>query len=344
MSQIFDALQRSEAENSGTEISALTEPTELLERAERRAASSRESAAIVEGGQSLVAELPREFTAQLRAKLAQELPVESAAQLGAVTVADAQADEESMRLGPGPDDPGQFQSVHIPEVPACLQVCHLDRQSNAGEAFRLLGVRLRDLRQARPLKRLLVTSTIPQEGKSMIAANLACTLAVTTKQKTLLVEGDLRRPSLSKTFGLEKGPGICSWLSGERNLTACIYHVEGPNFFLLPAGTAPANPLELLQSGRLPRLLDQLAGWFDWIIIDSPPVLPLADTSVWARLADGVVLVTRLGVTQKKELKRGLEALDQQKIVGAIVNNSAVADYGYYYGATRPHTGENSRQ
>jgi capsular exopolysaccharide synthesis family protein len=339
MSQIFDALQRSEAESSGRDISELTEATELLERAERRTASRREAVAALDGGQSLLGELPPGFTSQLREKAAPSPSPEPAVQPRTMRVVEASA-AEAMPAGQGQDDTGQFQSVQVHGAPLSFQVCHIERQSTAAEAFRLLGVRLRDLRRNRPLKRVLVTSTIPQEGKSVVAANLACTMALTTKQKTLLIEGDVRRPSLTKAFGLGNMPGLFNWLGRERNLKECIHHVEGPDFCILPAGRAPANPLELLQSGRLPLLLDQLDSWFDWIIIDSPPVLPLADTSVWMRLADGVLLVTRLGVTQKKELKRGLEALEPRKIVGAVVNSSAVGNYGYYYGTTESHADE----
>jgi Mrp family chromosome partitioning ATPase len=90
--------------------------------------------------------------------------------------------------------------------------------------------------------------------------------------------------------------------------------------------------LELLQSGKLPALMEQLGQWFDWIVIDSPPVLPLADTSVWMRLADGVLLITRQGITEKRQLKRGLEAVEPKKLIGALLNGSTnSSDTDYYY-------------
>src|SRR6202000_284651 len=102
------------------------------------------------------------------------------------------------------------------------------------------------------------------------AANLACTLALKTQQRTLVLEGDLRRPSLSKIFGLGRNPGLCEWLEGDRSLNNSIYHLQGANIWILPAGNAPSNALELLQSARLSAVMDQLAVLFDWIIIDSP--------------------------------------------------------------------------
>ena len=166
----------------------------------------------------------------------------------------------------------------------------------------------------------------------MVAANLACTLALRTQQRTLLVEGDLRRPSLSQKFGLGRNPGLDECLQDERSLTTSIYHLEGLNLWILPAGSAPSNALELLQSGRLSSMMDQLTVLFDWIIIDSPPVLPLADTSVWMRLADGILLTTRQGTTEKRQLQRGLEALEPKKLIGALVNGSTnAASSDYYY-------------
>ena len=202
--------------------------------------------------------------------------------------------------------------------------------SLGAEKFRFLAVRLRQLRQSRSLKKILITSTIPQEGKSTVAANLACTLARRRPQKTLLLEGDLRRPNIASQFGLGKLPGLCEWLSGETP-TINIYRLENLGVWLLPAGTAPENPLELMQSGRLSPLMEKLEAWFDWIVIDSPPVLPLADTSLWSRLADGILLVTRKGTTEKQQLQRGIEAIEKSKLLGALVNSSSNASHADYY-------------
>ena len=173
----------------------------------------------------------------------------------------------------------------------------------------------------------------------MVAANLACALAQRTRQKTLLMDGDLRRPSVAKLFGLGKIPGITEWLKGDRGPMTSIYHLEEAGLWVLPAGDSPRNPLELMQTGRLSSLMEQLTSWFDWVVIDSPPVLPLADTSIWMRLTDGILLVTRQGATEKKQLKRGLEAIDQKKLLGALLNsseNSSQSNYYYQYALTDP--------
>lgn len=319
MSHIFDALQRSEGENTGTDSPTLSEATELLRRAERRAALKWESAAQARpaGG----------MEASERAELIELRPEAPTPATPAARVENGPATAYEQL-----DGFPQFQSIPITLAPQNRLVCFTDDDSLASEAFRLLGVRLQHIRRDRALRKLLITSTIPQEGKSMTAANLACTLAQKTQQKVLLLEGDLRRPSLSIEFGLARNPGLCECLQGTRSLIKSIYRLEGAGLWILPAGSAHGNALELLQSGGLPAIMDQLVGWFDWIVIDSPPILPLADTSVWARMADGILMVTRQGITQKRHLQRGLEAIEQKKLIGALLNCSQrFADNDYYY-------------
>jgi len=291
MSNIFDALQRAEAESAGAGGLDLSLATELLRSAERK---MRESALVVEQQPNIDA-----FDAN----------------------------------PPAPTSPNGLDScpvlpVSIPEHSRLVSVA--EEGSLGAEKFRFLGVRLRHLRQNRPLKKILITSTIPQEGKSTIAANLACTLARRQNQKTLLLEGDLRRPNIVNQFGLGKLPGLCEWLSGKTD-SVNICKLEGLGLWILPAGSAPENPLELMQSGKLSLLMEQLEAWFDWIVIDSPPVLPLADTSIWSRLSDGILLVTRKGITEKHQLQRGLEAIEKSKLLGALVNGSASVAHGDYY-------------
>jgi capsular exopolysaccharide synthesis family protein len=224
-----------------------------------------------------------------------------------------------------------FPSVPV-LAPADSRLVSLSENESLGaEKFRYLAVRLRQIQQGRPLKKVLITSTIPEEGKSMVSGNLAVTLARRKQHKVLLLDGDLRRPSLAREFGLSHLPGLSEYLQGEPGPIANIYRLEGAGLWFLPAGEPPENPLELMQSGRMVELLEQLAARFDWIIIDSPPILPLADTSVWTRNADGILLITREGTTQKRQLKRGLEALHQSKLLGVVLNSSTNADHSNYY-------------
>ena len=228
-------------------------------------------------------------------------------------------------------DIAQFQSLAMSVSPNSRLVCLTDEASLGAEKFRFLAVRLRQLLQARSLKKVLITSTIPEEGKSMVSANLAIALAQRRRQKILLVEGDLRRPSLSARFGLPKLPGLMDWLQSDLGPIANIYHLEEAGLWFLPAGSSRENNLELIQVERLSELMDQLTRWFDWILIDSPPIVPLADTSVWMRSTDGVLLVVREGTTQKRQLQRGLQILDRSKLLGVVLNSSNNTDHYNYY-------------
>jgi capsular exopolysaccharide synthesis family protein len=302
MSHIFDALQRSESERSGTDRSefSVATATELLEHAEekmRRPSNGRPH--------------PR---------------------------------AESLDLLPELDEVLENCPVLMPLIPAENRLVAAGKEGSLGaEKFRFLAVRLRQMRQTRPLKKVLITSTIPQEGKSTVAANLACTLARRKPHKVLLLDGDLRRPTAAAQFGIGRIPGLCEWLSGETPEIS-LYRMEGLGFWLLPAGNAPENPLELMQSGKLPPLMERLANWFDWIVIDSPPVLPQADTSIWSRLADGILLVTRKGTTEKRQLQRGLDALEKSKLLGALVNSSLNVAHSDYYQRYTNQTSDRSKK
>lgn len=316
MSLIFDALQRSEGERSGTDLVAPSAVTDLLQNIERQTLSEWEAA---------VQPAPADET-EAAEHFAHLLPVATASETSVAP-----------QVWPNDKEAGalvQFPSIRIPVPIPNRLICLTNSEGLVAEKFRFLGVRLRHLRRERTLKKVLITSTIPREGKSTVAANLACTLARKKQQRTLLLEGDVRRPFLSQMLGLVGKPGICEWLQGEYREISNIYHLEDLGLWILPAGTASSNPLELLQSGRLTALMEQLSTLFDWIIIDSPPVLPLADTSIWSRMADGILLVTRQGTTKKRQLQSGLEAIDQHKLLGALVNSSQSSlhsDNYYYY-------------
>lgn len=291
MSHIFDALQRSESETSGSKGSSFALATELLQAAEEKMRAADRNVPAV----------------------APEV--------------DGRSSDPSPSFPVGLE---QCPTLSV-SIPADSRLVSIEKEESLGaEKFRFLAVRLRQLRQTRPLKKVLITSTIPQEGKSTVAANLACTLARRKPHKTLLLEGDLRRPTVAARFGLGRVPGLSEWFRGEGSAMN-IYRLESLGLWVMPAGNAAENPLELMQSGKLSPLMEQLSSWFDWIVIDSPPVLPLGDTSIWARQADGILLVTRPGVTEKQQLQRGLEMIEKSKFLGALVNDSTNAAHSDYY-------------
>jgi capsular exopolysaccharide synthesis family protein len=288
MSNIFEALQRAEAERLGGNVSTVPESVaELLER--------------VSSGQAL---------AELAAAPEIGLPVQG-------------VDGDLLSAA----------RVVIPTPAADARLVSLtDQGSLAAEQFRVLGLRLRHLREKRSLKRIVITSTIPQEGKTLTAVNLALNQSRSKILKTVLVDGDLRRPAVATRFGLSRSlPGLTECLRGEKQLSEVLYKMQNTNLWFVPAGLPPENPLELMQSGRAADVLGHLGNVFDWVIIDSPPVIPLADTSFWMKLSDGVLLVVREGVTEKKPLKKVLEIIDHSVLLGVLLNSCSSGDHKSYY-------------
>jgi capsular exopolysaccharide synthesis family protein len=321
MSFIFDALQRSQAERANTNDRGSQAAIELLERAERQASAQRVSESLEEQPAETGVDRPGPL-------FSGEGFGPGATDKSLTAITNALQDEERREIF------SQFQTLDLSQQKSSRLVCLGDCDSPATEAFHLLGVRLRNLRRERELKSLLITSTIPKEGKSMVASNLACTLGSGARRKVLLVDGDVRQPMQSEIFGLAQVPGLCNYLLGKRNLAACLYQLPKAGIWILPAGDNQGDFRAIIQSQLLPNMMTTLNSWFDWIVIDSPPVLPMVDTSIWARLADGILLVARQGTTRKRKLLKGLEALDPNKLIGALLNGSKSASDGddYYYG------------
>ena len=338
MSRIFDALQRSGTEQSGIEypdlISMVTEVFEAP-REQRPIADPPITPEPVAGQAAILRSISIESIPAQPVSV-QPIAVPTFEQPVAVQPAVAEAGRvQTTTTDPFTkevtgDGPLAFPSLEVVPTATSRLVFMTEPDSLAAEKFRFLGVRLRQLQQSRPLKKVLVTSTIPEEGKSTVSANLAGVLA-RRKQSVLLIEGDLRRPTLASQFGLGRLAGLGEWLQSGRQTVANVYRLEGPDFWFMPAGNPPENPLELLQSGRLSYLMGQLANLFDWIIVDSPPLLPLADTTVWARVTDGTLLVAREGKSEKKQLQRGLEALKKSDLLGVVLNGCINPDHKSYY-------------
>jgi capsular exopolysaccharide synthesis family protein len=198
------------------------------------------------------------------------------------------------------------------------------------EKFRLLRARLRNLREHRALQRLVLTSAVPGDGKTMVAMNLAVSLAKHTDEKILLLEGDLRKPMVGEHLGIHGRRGLGNWCLCDEPISNFIYRLDDSQLWVLHAGTTPENPVTILQSARFLELYRHLSSCFDWVIIDAPPLLPMADVSFWSRNADGLLLVVRQGKTPKMVLQKGLETLDDPKVVGVVLNDARDIESSYY--------------
>ena len=229
-------------------------------------------------------------------------------------------------------------SFLVSPPPNARLVAWSDPDSLSAEKFRALAVRLDDMRREHDLKAIQVTSSVISEGKTFVSANLAVTLAKYTRARTLLVEGDLHRPRLAAMFGLDQRPGISDWwATRDREITSYLVRSDSATLWMLPAGKACDRPSEILHSARLAEAFVQLSAQFDWIIVDSTPMLPVIDANLWSRLVDGTLLVVREGVTPLKALRNGLQSLDHPRLIGVVVNEATqtrLAGYErHYYGA-----------
>jgi capsular exopolysaccharide synthesis family protein len=205
-------------------------------------------------------------------------------------------------------------------------VAFTEPKSLAAEKFRALVARLQNIRQKGDLKSLQVTSAVVNEGKSLVAANLAVTLVKHFGYKVLLVEGDLHRPTIGNLLGLTSLEGINQWWRrpGEKSEIAhYIYKLDEISLSFLSAGSACDQPSQILQSARFAQAFERLVGSFDWVVVDSTPMSPIVDVNLWSRLVDGTLLVVREGVAPIKALKMGVRGLDNPKWLGIVLNEAS---------------------
>jgi protein-tyrosine kinase len=217
-----------------------------------------------------------------------------------------------------------------------------DPTSLGAEKFRALVARLENLRQKSELRAIQITSAIINEGKSLVAANLAVTLVKHFGYKVLLVEGDLHRPSLGDLLGLTNLEGINQWWQKgqeDTEIAQYIYNLENVPMSFLSAGSSYDQPSQVLQSSRFAEAFVHISGFFDWVIVDSTPMSPIVDVNLWSRLVDGSLLVVREGVAPIKALKMGVSGLDNPKWLGVVLNEASEFDRvnysDQYYGAKK---------
>jgi len=194
------------------------------------------------------------------------------------------------------------------------------KETLALETFRTLRSRLFMIREKTPLKKIMVTSSMGDEGKSFVAANLAQVLVQQHGQRVLLIDADLRRPQLHSALGTSATPGLSDYLMGTSEELAVLQRGPLENLFFLPAGTAVANPLELIADNRLTLLLNRMEQLFDWIILDSSPAIQVSDAGQIANSCDGVLLVVRSNATPFDLAQRARDEFYRKKIVGVVLN------------------------
>jgi capsular exopolysaccharide synthesis family protein len=264
--------------------------------------------------------------------------------LGTMETGGGGAAASALTLPLPPAEPPPIDSHHLasPAVAAPADarldphlVAALAPHSLAAEQYRSLRTRLARAENSGALRVLIVTSPGKGDGKSLTAANLALTMAQEFQHRVLLLDADLRQPAVHTLFGVSSQPGLSDVLMGGASIDEALVAIPDHHLTVLPAGAIPSHPAELLGSAGMRRVVDTLRARFDRIILDMPPVAPLADVHIALPHAQGLLLIVRAGITPKPAIERALDGLDMTKVLGLVLNEAgddSEKDYpGYGY-------------
>jgi capsular exopolysaccharide synthesis family protein len=211
----------------------------------------------------------------------------------------------------------------------------LNDQSFISEQFRTLKVRIHQYAINHPIKVLVISSPQPEDGKSLISCNLAASFSKDLDRKVILIDCDLRNPTIHHYFGITVGPGLLNYLESDNMQPYCFMR-RLDRLYLMTAGGYAVNPVELLTTEKMQQFVDHLKGEFDTIILDAPPFTPISDAQIVTGLADGFVLVARSGKTTFTNMERAFRSLDRNKLIGVVFNDvqprmfHTLYDYRYY--------------
>jgi capsular exopolysaccharide synthesis family protein len=215
--------------------------------------------------------------------------------------------------------------------PKALLFANADENAAGKEMFRTLRTRLYQVRAVQTLKVVLVTSALPGEGKTFVTSNLAQSLIRQREKRVLLIDADLRVPDLHTPLGAPFSPGLSDYLLGEADEFRVMQRGRDENLFFISAGKTIQNPNELLAAGKMEQLLHRLLPVFDWILVDSPPTIPVSDSTILAKMCDGVLMVIRAGSTPFDLAQKACQEFHNRPLLGAVLNRAdSRAGYGGY--------------
>ncbi|MDA9471849.1 CpsD/CapB family tyrosine-protein kinase [Enterococcus sp. 5H] len=211
-----------------------------------------------------------------------------------------------------------------------------DKSSPISEQYRTIRTNIQYAMVDRDLKTLVITSSGPSEGKSTTSANLAIVFANSGK-RVLLVDADMRKPTVAKTFSIDNVRGLSTLLGSRETVLHQVVQPSGvDNLFLMTSGPKPPNPSELLDSRRMEELLVELKHQYDLVVFDMPPVVAVTDAQIVSSKSDGTILVVRENVSKRDSLMKAKNLLElvDANILGVVYNGSKnITDQGYYYGS-----------
>ena len=229
----------------------------------------------------------------------------------------------------------EIPEIPFQTIPDSLLVDPSRTHDAPSEEFRTLRTRLNHIQTQQNLHTLVVTSPSPAEGKSFAAANLAIAQSQLSGNMTLLADFDFRRPIVHNLFSIDRGPGITDYLMGKVPLHQAMRKVQGSSLVVMPAGEAVVNPLELLNLREVRQMLEDLPTLFNWVVLDSPPLLFAADANLLSTISDGTMLVVRIGHTTIDSITRAVQSLCHDNVVGIVVNGARRGElyskYTYYH-------------
>jgi protein-tyrosine kinase len=237
--------------------------------------------------------------------------------------------------------PGMLSEVQVVPFSPAMESHLLDLNNShetPAEEFRTLRTRLNHLQTVQPLHTLVMTSPSPAEGKTFSAVNLALAQSHLAETAVLLSDFDLRRPIVHNLFQFDRAPGLTDYLTGQCSFPQALRRIEGMNLYILPAGTPVKNPLELLNMRQVKALFEELPHAFNWAIFDTPPLLFSADANLLSTLADGTILVVKIGSTTFDNVTRAIQSLCENNVLGIVANGARASElyskYTYYYSRT----------
>jgi len=238
------------------------------------------------------------------------------------------------------------QSTWSPDPGSVLFADPHDRTPGT-EEFRSLRSRLYQIRERekQPLQTVLVASALSGEGKTFVAVNLARAIVQQGGRRVLLIDTDLRLPRMHALLGASLAPGVSEYLRGEADVFSVLQRGPQEGLFFIGGGKVASNPAELIGAGRLKPLIQRMAPVFDWIILDSPPSVPLTDASLLAEISDGVLLVVKAGETPYDIAQKGCQQFRNKHLLGVVLNRVApAASYSAYYYSADGKDSKNKKQ
>ncbi|MBU1710840.1 MAG: CpsD/CapB family tyrosine-protein kinase [Proteobacteria bacterium] len=213
-----------------------------------------------------------------------------------------------------------------------------ESRSEISENFRRLRTKILHPQEGRPPRVILVTSVAPGEGKSFVCANLGVTLATGLEQHALLVDCDLRRPTLAGMFGLKNDIGVVDHLMDGKDISHLIKKTSLDKLSIIPSGRPPVNPAEVIGSEKMVSLIEEVVNRYGdrYVLLDGPPMYAASETMVLAKFVDAIVLVVRWGVAGREQAKELIESLGRKKVIGIVFNAYEESKLGsklsgYYY-------------